>query len=178
MLSTNIYIVSDPRGRPCILLDVQNSRISSILKLVLQALTLKFTGDLSSANCKMKASLTFFILGLAAGSLAAPAPVPVEQADRLAGLQELQARQLSNTENDIVDDSPCKALTIIFARGTTESGNVGTLAGPPFFQALYADLGSSKVALQGVDYPANIQGFLEGGDPSGSQTMANLVSQV
>ena len=126
----------------------------------------------------MKTSLALSLLGLALGAFAAPAAVPVEQADKVSGLQEIQARQLSNTENDITDGSPCKALTVIFARGTTESGNVGTLAGPPFFQALYTDLGSAKVALQGVDYPANITGFLEGGDPQGSQTMANLVAQV
>ena len=91
---------------------------------------------------------------------------------------EIPTRQLSDTENDITDGSPCKALTVIFARGTTETGNVGTLAGPPFFQALYNDLGASQVALQGVDYPADTDGFLEGGDPAGSATMASLVVQV
>ena len=92
--------------------------------------------------------------------------------------RRIEGCQLSNEKNDITDGSPCKALTVIFARGTTETGNVGTICGPPFFQALYNDLGSSEVALQGVDYPADIQGFLEGGDPIGSQTMANLVNQI
>jgi hypothetical protein len=43
-------------------------------------------------------------------------------------------------------------MTVIFSRGTT--GNVGTLAGPPFFQALDAAAGASNVAVQSVDYPA------------------------
>ena len=115
----------------------------------------------------MKPSTALTILTLAVHSFAAPAPIP----------KAIAARQASDTENDLVD-GVCKALTVIFARGTTESGNVGTLAGPPFFEALYADIGSVDVALQGVDYPASIAGFLEGGDPTGATTMANLVNQV
>lgn len=92
----------------------------------------------------------------------------------------LHPRQLatSDTENDLTDGSACKAVTVIFARGTTESGNVGTLAGPPFFAALATDIGASNLAVQGVDYAADIAGFLEGGDPTGSQTMASLVEQA
>ena len=89
-------------------------------------------------------------------------------------------RQLgtSDTENDLTDGSPCAAVTVIFARGTLESGNVGTLVGPPFFSALATDIGASNLAVQGVDYAADIVGFLEGGDPAGSQTMADLVNQA
>lgn len=67
--------------------------------------------------------------------------------------------------------SGCVAMTVIFARGTTEPGNVGLVAGPPFFDALTAMLGNNAVDVQGVDYPSSIEGFLEGGDPQGSQTM-------
>lgn len=69
-------------------------------------------------------------------------------------------------------------MTVIFARGTTETGNVGTLAGPPFFNALEASVGAGNVAVQGVDYPADIPGFLAGGDAGGSKTMASLVQQA
>ena len=55
-----------------------------------------------------------------------------------------------DTENQLTDGTPCRELTILFARGTTESGNVGTLAGPPFFQAVADEIGSSNVAVQGV----------------------------
>lgn len=126
----------------------------------------------------MKVPLAIALLAHALVSLSAPASVPVKQAEPVHGFSEIQSRQLSNEENDITDGSPCKALTVIFARGTAETGNVGAITGPPFFQALYKDLGASKVALQGVDYPADVKGFLEGGDPNGSQTMANLVDQV
>jgi cutinase len=85
----------------------------------------------------------------------------------------LASRADSDTENDLVDGI-CREVTVIFARGTTESGNVGALAGPPFFDALDTALGASKVGLQGVDYGATIAGYLEGGDPAGASTLANL----
>ncbi|KAH8906758.1 cutA, cutinase A [Coniochaeta sp. PMI_546] len=90
----------------------------------------------------------------------------------------VQPRQsfAGDTENGL--SGPCKAYTVIFARGTTESGNVGTIAGPPFFQALASRVGSGNLAVQGVNYAADIAGFLAGGDPAGSQTMASLVQQA
>lgn len=60
---------------------------------------------------------------------------------------------------------------MIFARGTTEPGNVGLVAGPPFFDALSQMMGADQVTVQGVDYGASIEGFLVGGDQAGSQKM-------
>lgn len=76
------------------------------------------------------------------------------------------------TRNDL-QDGQCGDVNVVFARGTTETGNVGLLTGPPFFDALDAGVskGGLKVAVQGVDYGATIPEFLEGGDPTGSQTM-------
>lgn len=74
------------------------------------------------------------------------------------------------TYNDL--SGPCKAYTVVFARGTTEPGNVGILVGPPFFDALREKLGSVNVAIQGVnDYDADIDGYLAGGDAGGSKEM-------
>jgi len=115
-------------------------------------------------------------------------------------LSSLKSRQLATatSENDLTNGSPCKAMTVIFARGTTESGNVGTLSGPPFFDALSKSVGPSNLAVQGVEYGkslnsisyyllktetnillgATIPQFLEGGDPTGSALMAKLVGQA
>jgi cutinase len=79
------------------------------------------------------------------------------------------------TRNDLVNGI-CAPITIIFARGTLELGNVGSLAGPPFFNALTDIVGSQNVAVQGVDYGATIAGYLEGGDPAGAATLASLVN--
>lgn len=81
------------------------------------------------------------------------------------------------TRNDLVNGI-CAPVTVIFARGTLELGNVGSLAGPPFFNALADIIGSQSLAVQGVDYPATIAGYLEGGDPGGAATLASLVSQA
>lgn len=83
----------------------------------------------------------------------------------------------SDTENELVDGE-CADVTVIFARGTLESGNVGSLAGPPMFDALDALLGISNIVYQGVDYAASVEGYLEGGDPEGASTMASLTEQA
>ncbi|KAK0121804.1 hypothetical protein ONS95_010087 [Cadophora gregata] len=69
----------------------------------------------------------------------------------------------------------CAQMMVIFARGTTEPGNVGLFSGPPFFDALEATMGAGAVSVQGVEYSANIEGFLQGGDPAGSATMARMI---
>ena len=87
----------------------------------------------------------------------------------------LHPRQsLSPTRNDLLN-GVCAPTTIIFARGTLELGNVGSLAGPPFFNALTDIVGSSTIAVQGVDYGATILGYLEGGDPAGATEAAKMV---
>jgi hypothetical protein len=115
-------------------------------------------------------SLSIAFIGLSIPSiLAVPTKAPEANA--------ISARQLgsADTENALTDSTGCKATTIIFARGTTETGNVGTLAGPPFFDAVASAVGQQNVAVQGVDYPADIPGFLAGGDKQGSIDMAKLV---
>lgn len=72
----------------------------------------------------------------------------------------------------------CKPVTVIFARGTIEPGNVGDLIGPPFFNHLADLIGADNIAVQGVDYPATIGGYLIGGDPGGAQTTADLLNQA
>lgn len=66
----------------------------------------------------------------------------------------------------------CKTYTVIFARGTNDPGNVGVLVGPPFFEALRTAVGSSALAIQGVNgYDADIDGYLAGGDAGGITSM-------
>jgi cutinase len=66
----------------------------------------------------------------------------------------------------------CMDYTVIFARGTTEPGNVGILAGPPFFDALSTTLTGKTIAIQGVNsYPGSISDYLAGGSTTGSAEM-------
>jgi hypothetical protein len=73
---------------------------------------------------------------------------------------------------DTVTDNQCANITILFARGTSEVGNVGIIVGPEFLDAVAARLSTgSTLAVRGVEYPASIPGFLQGGDPAGSHDM-------
>lgn len=58
-------------------------------------------------------------------------------------------------------------------------GNVGILTGPPFFAALAEYInGTEQLAIQGVDYPADVEGFLAGGSTKGANTMFVLPSST
>jgi cutinase len=61
-----------------------------------------------------------------------------------------------STENGIKNSNCCTDVTIVFARGTLESGNVGTTVGPPLFKALRDKIGASRVTVQGTAYAADI----------------------
>jgi hypothetical protein len=97
--------------------------------------------------------------------------------DAIATAEQALASALGidTTENGLAgvgDGNGCADITIIFARGTTEAGNVGALVGPPFFDAVKKALGPDvSLAIQGVDYPASVPGFLAGGERNDSQQM-------
>lgn len=124
------------------------------------------------------------VLSLAAALAATVTAVPVSEPSTFQIYKAKVANKFvrrqytSDTENQLNDGTACRAVTIIYARGTSETGNVGELVGPPFFDAVAADIGTDNLAVQGVDYSASIAGFLEGGDPTGSTLMASLVEQA
>lgn len=71
--------------------------------------------------------------------------------------------------------------TLLFARGTTEPGNVGILVGPPLILALneLSSTSASNLAIQGVNsYAATVTGYLAGGDAIGSAAMTKQIVGV
>ncbi|KAM0430599.1 hypothetical protein ACHAPT_005951 [Fusarium lateritium] len=102
---------------------------------------------------------------LALAPFAAASPLTTRQSSGFSG----------STQNGL--SGACKDVTVIFARGTSEAGNVGTVAGPPFFQALAKEVGSDKLAVQGVDYPASIGGIMSLGS-NGADKMVQHVEQA
>ncbi|KAK7041736.1 hypothetical protein VNI00_009025 [Paramarasmius palmivorus] len=72
----------------------------------------------------------------------------------------------------------CADVMVIFARGTGEDPPIGTLVGPQFQEALTNVLGDKSLSFQGVDYAANVAGYLVGGDPEGSSQMAVDITDV
>ncbi|GME35746.1 putative cutinase [Neofusicoccum parvum] len=87
----------------------------------------------------------------------------------------------SSTSNDVTSGS-CKPVTYIFARGTTETGNMGTTVGPALQEKLEQALGADKLATQGVNYPADFAGAVQGSlspkTAAGSTNCAQLVGQA
>lgn len=63
--------------------------------------------------------------------------------------------------------STCKDVTVIFAPGICDPGNVGALVGPPFFKAIQDKLPGKSVNFQGVDYPATVGGYLSADGAAG-----------
>ncbi|KFY70756.1 hypothetical protein V498_10233, partial [Pseudogymnoascus sp. VKM F-4517 (FW-2822)] len=103
---------------------------------------------------------SLIVSAFAAVAVAAPHPTVIESIDADA-LPALMARA-SDTSDDLKNGA-CKEVTFIYARGSTESGNMGFIVGPQVCTALKALLGPAKVACQGVGSPYNaglIENFL------------------
>ncbi|KAL4976916.1 cutinase 3 [Aspergillus desertorum] len=82
------------------------------------------------------------VLLTALASLAIATPLPSD-----VGVS-LERRQ-SMSSNDL-EQGDCKSVAFIFARGSTEMGNMGFVVGPGVCSSLKSTLGSDKVACQGV----------------------------
>ncbi|KAJ4421070.1 hypothetical protein N0V82_003974 [Gnomoniopsis sp. IMI 355080] len=94
-----------------------------------------------------------------------------------------RAAPYATTANELSDGTPCRDVTLIYARGTTQDGNIGAAGdvGPLMMNNLSAIIGADKLAVQGVDYDADVAGFLGnlvGADDDGAKTMADLVTRA
>ncbi|EKJ79092.1 hypothetical protein FPSE_00693 [Fusarium pseudograminearum CS3096] len=91
-------------------------------------------------------------------------------------------RQLSgrvrSTANEFKDDG-CNDIIFVWARGSTEIGNMGTIVGPDVANNL-KDAFPGQVAVQGVDYAALLStNFVPGGaDPVGIREMESILSDA
>ncbi|KEY64790.1 hypothetical protein S7711_08069 [Stachybotrys chartarum IBT 7711] len=105
------------------------------------------------------------LLTIALAALAAASPIEIRQ------------NRVGSTANEFKDGG-CKPIIMIFARGSTEVGNMGTICGPPTAQGVKANFGADNVAVQGVDYGALLStNFLPGGaDPAGIREMKSLIA--
>lgn len=158
-----------------------------------------FTREVHLPPFFAKMMFTFALLALLASqeTLAAPVAASYHPTKRLdvnkvlaavlgslpigSTVNDLQST-LTSTEQDIADKldvnvtqnagAACADVTILFARGTDDPGNVGLMTGPAFFDAVKGQLKDKSLAVQGTNnYGANIDGFLKGGDKNGSQQL-------
>ncbi|KAI2615320.1 carbohydrate esterase family 5 protein [Hypoxylon sp. NC1633] len=98
-------------------------------------------------------------------------------ASRVAGIQGRQSA--GTTANEFLDGG-CKDVIFVFARGSTQPGNIGDDPGPQTINQLKAALGAGAVAAQGVDYPATLLDNLRDGgcDPEDADNMRALITQA
>ncbi|KAF8147578.1 cutinase [Crassisporium funariophilum] len=95
----------------------------------------------------------------------------------LAALSAIAAPVSSNVV-DIEARQSCSDVFVYFARGTTETPTLGSVIGPGFRTALQSALRGKSMTYEGIDYPANIAGYLAGGDQGGGRTMADKVTST
>ncbi|OTA99591.1 carbohydrate esterase family 5 protein [Hypoxylon sp. CI-4A] len=136
----------------------------------------------------MKLTLLSFSATLAAFAAASPLTLNYSQDEiaRLKGIQlsgassGFQRRQSAGTTANEFLEGGCKDVIFIFARGSTQDGNIGDDPGPQTIDQLKAALGTDTVAAQGVDYPALLLDNLrEGGcDPEDADNMRALITQA
>ncbi|KAI9172124.1 putative cutinase 1 [Paramyrothecium foliicola] len=99
----------------------------------------------------------------------------------LASATPIESRQnrVGSTANEFTEGG-CKPVIMLFARGSTEIGNMGTVCGPPTAQGIKANFGADQVAVEGIEYGALLStNFLPGGaDPRGIQQMQTLIAKA
>ncbi|KAI1004045.1 hypothetical protein K3495_g4166 [Podosphaera aphanis] len=92
--------------------------------------------------------------------------------------QTLSHEFFNDTENGF--SGPCKSVSLIFAKGTGETGNIGagSSPGPAWIQQMRYSLGEENIAVQGVNYSGTLSGYLKGGSRKGSIKFLDLTTEV
>ncbi|KAF9873736.1 cutinase [Colletotrichum karsti] len=118
---------------------------------------------------------------LAFAATAAAFPALQESANEELEVRDIEARQrggrVGSTAKEFTEGG-CKDVIMVFARGSTETGNMGTICGPPTANAVKSNFQS--MAVEGVDYAAGLAtNTLPGGaDPAGIAEMKRLIEKA
>ncbi|KAG5996156.1 hypothetical protein E4U43_002909, partial [Claviceps pusilla] len=109
----------------------------------------------------------------AAAPLTVPEQVPAHDIT-VKDTNDLEARQfgMDMTRNDLENGQPpCPRAIFVFARGSTEPGNMGASVGPIVANSLTKQLGKDGIWIQGVGGPYTA-GLPENAMPEGSSPAA------
>ncbi|KAF4443803.1 cutinase [Fusarium acutatum] len=86
----------------------------------------------------------------------------------------------NQTYNQLTDGTPCRNVTMIYARGVGAKGNVGAVndTGPIIFNSLAELIGPQNLAVAGVNYKATVGAVLQKGPKPGGRAMSELVNRA
>ncbi|OHF02492.1 cutinase [Colletotrichum orchidophilum] len=120
---------------------------------------------------------TATVLAITATALCSP--VLLKDRAQTGATVQLESRETGTIEKEYTEGG-CRDVIFIFARGSTEIGNMGSSVGPPTSDGLKKKYGDNKVATEGVDYAAGLStNFLPGGaDPVGVDEMKRLLTDA
>lgn len=121
------------------------------------------------------------VLALASVAIASPIAAPPAEGTSAVEIADVEPLLVTSTTENELTDGACKDVIFIFARGSTEVGNMGIIVGPGVADQLKERLGSTRVAVQGVNYAALLStNALPGGTDADSEeemkTLLNLAS--
>ncbi|KAI0203347.1 carbohydrate esterase family 5 protein [Astrocystis sublimbata] len=131
----------------------------------------------------MKASI---LLSTALAGLASAVPMTLDLSDDM--INKLKTGKSSGmlavaaddeTANEFLEGG-CRDVILMYARGSTQDGNIGSSPGPQMISELKSRLGESKVAAQGLEYPATLLDNLriEGCDPADAKDFTELITKA
>ncbi|KAI2776011.1 carbohydrate esterase family 5 protein [Daldinia loculata] len=136
----------------------------------------------------MRLSLSLLFVTLVTSSVASPLVLDYSEStiQKLKGRRSAaikastQKRQSAGTTANEFLEGECRDVIFIYARGSTQDGNIGEDPGPQTIDQLKAALGTNAIAAQGVDYPALLIDNLRTGgcDPEDADNMRALITQA
>ncbi|KAF5577521.1 cutinase [Fusarium pseudocircinatum] len=87
----------------------------------------------------------------------------------------------NHTYNELTDGTPCRNVTMIYARGMGGKGNVGEVngVGPAIFNRLATLIGGPQnLAVAGVKYKANMKTVIQKAPREGGRAMTELINRA
>ena len=138
--------------------------------------TVEVAGLAGEVACLKASCAIDSVIGGVAGTIIKNIAAPV--AKFISGPMPSGPYKANSTVNEM---KQCKPVTVLFARGTFDAGNIGELVGPPFLNSVSNKLGAKNVGAAGIlPYAASFLGYVRGKDPDpvGSSSLGKMTAEL